>query len=215
MLEKLKNDVWENCLELPKNHLVVMTSGTVSARDVDSGLVVVKPSGVDYGKLRPEDMAVVDMDGKILEGKLKPSVDVHTHLYVYKNRKDVHGVTHTHSPYASIFAVLGEPIPCCLTASAMLGGEIPIGGLALVGGEEIGREILAKIGDKKAIIMQNHGIYTIGKDSFEATKFAVEVEEIAKIVHFALSRGKPIPLTEEGLRITMDIYQNKYGQDHH
>jgi L-ribulose-5-phosphate 4-epimerase len=94
----------------------------------------------------------------------------------------------------------------------MLGGEIPIGELALVGGEEIGKEILAKIGDKKAIIMQNHGIYTIGNEAFEATKFAVEVEEIAKIVHFALLRGKPVPLTEEGLRVTTDIYQKHYGQ---
>lgn len=212
MLEKLKKDVWENCLELPKNHLVVMTSGTVSARDVASGLVVVKPSGVNYEKMQPEDMVVINSDGKIIEGKLKPSVDVQTHLYIYENRKDVNGVTHTHSPYASIFAVLAEPIPCCLTASAMLGGEIPIGGLALVGGEEIGRELLTKIGDKKAIIMQNHGIYTIGKDAYEATKFAVEVEEIAKIVHFALLRGTPVPLTEEGLRVTMDIYENQYGQ---
>jgi L-ribulose-5-phosphate 4-epimerase len=212
MLEKLKKDVWENCLELPKNHLVVMTSGTVSARDVESGFVVVKPSGVNYEKIQPEDMVVVGLDGEIIEGNLKPSVDVKTHLYIYKIRKDVNGVTHTHSPYASIFAVLAEPIPCCLTASAMLGGEIPIGGLALVGGEEIGKEILAKIGGKKAIIMQNHGIYTIGNDTFEATKFAVELEEIAKIVHFALSRGKPVPLTEEGLRVTMDIYENQYGQ---
>jgi L-ribulose-5-phosphate 4-epimerase len=212
MLEELKKAVWKNCLELPKNHLVVMTSGTVSARDKETGLVAVKPSGVDYEILRPDDMAIMNLEGQILEGKLKPSSDVKTHLYIYKHRNDINGVTHTHSPYASIFAVLGEPIPCCLTASAMLGGEIPIGGLALVGGEEIGKEILTKIGNKKAIVMLNHGVYTIGKDSDEATKFAVEVEEIAKIVHFALSRGKPIPLTDEGLRVTMDIYQNHYGQ---
>jgi L-ribulose-5-phosphate 4-epimerase len=212
MLNELKQAVWENCQELPKNHLVVMTSGTVSARDPESNMIVVKPSGVLYEKLRPEDMVVMDMEGAIIEGSMKPSVDVHTHLYVYNHRPDVNGVTHTHSPYASIFAVLAEPIPCCLTASAMLGGEIPLGGLALVGGEEIGKEILSKIGDKKAIIMQNHGVYTIGKDTYEATKFAVEVEEIAKIVHFAMSRGKPVPLTEEGLKVTMDIYQNKYGQ---
>jgi L-ribulose-5-phosphate 4-epimerase len=212
MLEELKKTVWKNCLELPKNNLVVMTSGTVSARDKASGLVAVKPSGVDYEILQPEDMVIMNLEGEILEGKMKPSSDVKTHLYIFKHRDDIHGVTHTHSPYASIFAVLGEPIPCCLTASAMLGGEIPLGGLALVGGEEIGKEILSKIGNKKAIVMLNHGVYTIGKDCDEATKFAVEVEEIAKIVHFALSRGKPIPLTDEGLRITMDIYENHYGQ---
>jgi len=212
VLDNLKKAVWKNCLELPKNHLVVMTSGTVSERDKESGLVAVKPSGVDYEILQPDDMVIMNLEGEILEGKMKPSSDVKTHLYIYSHRDDIHGITHTHSPYASIFAVLGEPIPCCLTASAMLGGEIPLGGLALVGGEEIGKEILTKIGEKKAIVMLNHGVYTIGKDSNESTKFAVEVEEIAKIVHFALSRGKPVPLTDEGLKTTMDIYNNSYGQ---
>jgi L-ribulose-5-phosphate 4-epimerase len=212
MLEQLRLEVCECNKSLPKYGLVVMTSGTVSGRDPGSGLIVVKPSGYSFEIMQPEDMVVVDPEGMVVEGKLKPSVDLNTHLYIYKERTDVHGLVHTHSPFASIFAVLGQPIPPCLTASAMLGGEIPIGGLKLVGGKDIGEEIINKIGDKSAIIIQNHGVYTIGKNASEALKMAVEVEEIAKITHFALCQGKPILLSDEDIQFTRNIYENDYGQ---
>ena len=125
MLETLRNEVWKCNLELPKQGLVKTTSGNVSGRDPETGLVVIKPSGYNYEGMMPEDMVVVSLDGTVIEGHLKPSVDTSTHLYVYAHRPDVMGMVHTHSPYASIFAVLGEPIPACLTASALLGGEIP------------------------------------------------------------------------------------------
>jgi hypothetical protein len=146
LLEKLREIVWKCNLELPKNDLVKMTSGNVSGRDAETGLVVIKPSGYAFEELTPSHMVVVDMDGKVVEGNLKPSTDTDTHLYVYKNRPDIFGMVHTHSPYASSFAVLGQPIPACLTASAMLGGEIPIGGYAPIGGADIGQEIISKIG---------------------------------------------------------------------
>jgi len=186
MLEELRQVVWECNLELPKYKLVVMTSGNVSGRDPKTGYVVIKPSGYSYEKLTPEDLVVVDLYGNVIEGYLKPSVDTDTHLYIYRNRPDVGGIVHTHSTFASTFAVLGEPIPPCLTASAMLGGEVPIGKFVAIGGEEIGKELLAKIGDKLTIIMQNHGVFTIGKDAHQATKVAIEIEEIAKITYFAL-----------------------------
>ena len=212
LLEQLREIVWKCNLELPKNGLVKMTSGNVSGRDPESGLVVIKPSGVSFEALTPADMVVVDVDGRVVEGNLKPSTDTDTHLYVYCHRPDVFGMVHTHSPYASSFAVLGQPIPACLTACAMLGGEIPLGGYAPIGGEDIGQEIINKIGLAKAIIMQNHGVFTIGASAQQATKMAVEVEEIAKITHLAMLRGQPIQLSPSQVNYMMNLYQNEYGQ---
>lgn len=212
LLEQLRKTVWECNLELPKNDLVKMTSGNVSGRDPASGLVVIKPSGFRYEEMTPAHMVVVDLDGRVVEGNLKPSTDTDTHLYVYRRRPDVFGMAHTHSPYATTFAVLGQPIPACLTASAMLGGEIPLGGYAPIGGEEIGQEIINKIGRALAIIMQNHGVFTIGSSPQQATKMAIEVEEIAKITHLAMVRGQPIPLAPEQIDYMVNLYQNEYGQ---
>ncbi len=212
LLEKLRKIVWKCNLELPKNDLVKMTSGNVSGRDPESGLVAIKPSGVSFEELTPEAIVVVDMEGRVVEGKLKPSTDTDTHLYVYQHRPDVFGIVHTHSPYASSFAALGQPIPACLTSCGMLGGEIPLGGYAPIGGEDIGQEIIDKIGRSLAIIMQNHGVFTIGSSAKQATKMAVEVEEIAKITHLAMLRGQPIMLTESQLEFMVDLYQNNYGQ---
>ena len=212
MLEELKKEICEYNLELPRRGLVVMTSGNVSGRDPDTNLVVIKPSGVKYATLQPEDLVVVDLDGKKVEGKLRPSVDTESHLYVYRNRPDVCGVCHTHSTFASVFAALGMPIPAVLTTTAMLGGEIPLGGFVPVGEAEIGKEVVERIGDKKAIILNNHGVFTIGKDAYHATKMAIEVEEIAKITYHALLMGKPNVLTDEQIGLFKHIYENVYGQ---
>jgi L-ribulose-5-phosphate 4-epimerase len=212
LLEALREEVWKCNLELPKNDLVKMTSGNVSGRDPDTGLVVIKPSGYRYEELTAAHMVVVDLDGRVVEGDLKPSVDTDTHLYVYRHRPDVLGMAHTHSPYASTFAALGQPIPPCLTASAMLGGEVPLGGYVPIGGEAIGAEIVRKIGKSLAIIMQNHGVFTIGSSARVATKMAVEVEEIAKITHLAMTRGQPIILRPEQIAEMVDLYANRYGQ---
>jgi L-ribulose-5-phosphate 4-epimerase len=212
LLEHLREIVWKCNLELPKNGLVKMTSGNVSGRDPETGLVVIKPSGYSYEEMTPAHMVVVDLGCQVIEGDLKPSTDTDAHLYVYRERPDVMGVVHTHSPYATSFAVLGQPIPACLTASAMLGGEIPLGGYAPIGGDAIGREIIGKIGRAKAIVMQNHGVFTIGSSPQEATKMAVEVEEIAKIAHLAMQRGTPVLLTPDQVDQMVDLYQNFYGQ---
>ncbi len=212
LLEQLREIVWKCNLELPKNDLVKMTSGNVSGRDRETGLVVIKPSGFSYEEMKPEHMVVVDLSGQVIEGNHKPSVDTDTHLYVYQRRPDVFGMAHTHSPYATSFAVLGQPIPACLTTCAMLGGEIPLGGYAPVGGEEIGQEIIDKIGRALAIVMQNHGVFTIGSSPQEATKMAVEVEEIAKITHLAMLRGQPIQLNADQVDQMVDLYTHKYGQ---
>jgi len=212
MLEDLKREVWECNLMLPKYNLAVMTSGNVSGRDQDSGLVVIKPSGYNYEKLLPEDMVVVNLDGKVIEGNLRPSLDTNTHLYIYRQRDDINGIVHTHSIYASSFAVAGEPIPACLTSSGMLGGGIPVGGYVTIGGEEIGAEIVSKIGMKLAIIMKNHGVFTIDNDARHATKLAVVVENIAKIAHLAITRSKITHMSDKQIKTMIGLYQNKYGQ---
>ena len=212
LLEHLREIVWKCNMELPKNDLVKMTSGNVSGRDPATGLVVIKPSGYSYEEMTPAQMVVVDLSGRVIEGDHKPSVDTDTHLYVYQRRPDVFGMAHTHSPYATSFAVLGQPIPACLTACAMVGGVVPVGGYAPIGGEAIGQEIIDCIGRSLAIVMQNHGVFTIGSSPQEATKMAVEVEEIAKITHLAMLRGQPIQLSVDQVDQMVDFYLNKYGQ---
>src|SRR5918998_4371779 len=213
MLEQLKEQVWKLHLELPKNNLVVWTSGNVSARDPDSGLVVIKPSGVMFDELRPEDHVVVDLDGNIVEGSLKPSSDTASHLYIYRHRPDVNGVVHTHSPYATAFAAVGRPIPVYLTAIAdEFGGPIPCAGFALIGGEEIGRQVVEHIGTSPAVLLKNHGVFTIGPNARAAVKAAVMVEDIARSVWLALQLGQPDEIPAEDVAKLHHRYTHVYGQ---
>ncbi len=212
MLEKLRQEVFESLIELPKNRLVTMHSGTVSGRDPETGNIVIKPTGFRYDRLTPGDLLVIDSKGKILEGSLRPSSDTETHLYLYEHRPDIFGIVHTHSPYACTFAALGKPIPAVMTSAAMLGGEIPIGGYAAVGGEDIGSEIIRKIGKCSAIIMQNHGVYTISSTVWQATIDAVEVEDLAKIALFSSLLGDPIKMTQAQIEEFQNIYHTLYGQ---
>ena len=150
-------------------------------RDKESGYVVIKPSGIRYEDLRPEHMVVVDIDGRIIEGGYKPSSDVASHLYIYRQREDINGVVHTHSRYATAFAALGRPIPVYLTAHGdEFGCTIPCGGFALIGGEEIGKVVVDTIGDSLACLLKNHGVFTIGRTGSEAVKAAVMTEDIAR-----------------------------------
>ena len=213
MLEDLKELVCELNLELPKNRLVTATSGNLSARDSATGYVVIKPSGVKYSKLKPSLMIVVDTEGKVIEGGLKPSVDTKTHLYLYRHRQDINGIVHTHSNYATSFAALGEPIPVYLTAIAdEFGGPIPIGEYAPIGGEEIGKEILRSLGNSPVILMKNHGVFTVGSTPEAALKAAIMTEDIAKTVYLALLRGKPQEIPPEEVARAHRAYIEKYGQ---
>lgn len=213
MLEQLKEQVWKLHLELPKNNLVVWTSGNVSARDPETGLVVIKPSGLLFDDLRPEDHVVVDLDGKVVEGDLKPSSDTASHLYIYRHRPDVNGVVHTHSPYATAFAAVNRPIPVYLTAIAdEFGTTIPCGGFALIGGEEIGQQVVEHIGKSPAVLLKNHGVFTIGPSARAAVKAAVMVEDVARTVWLALQLGLPDEIPAEDVAKLHDRYMNVYGQ---
>ena len=213
MLENLKKEVYKAHIKLWENKLVMWTSGNVSARDPKTNLVVIKPSGVPYDKLSFDNLVIVDLNGNIVEGNLKPSVDMATHLYVYKHMPDVMSVIHTHSTYASAFAATGKPIPVCLTAMAdFFGCNIPIGNLVLIGEEEIGKEVVSKIGNSKAIIMKNHGPFTIGKSVNEALKAAIFLEEGAKTLIMAKILGEPQSIPGFIVKTLHKNYNEKYGQ---
>ena len=213
MLEELKEQLVQLHLELPKNDLVRWTGGNVSARDPQTGLVVIKASGIRYEEMRPEHMVVMDLDGKRLEGDYKPSSDVFSHLYIYKHRPDVGGVVHTHSRYATAFASLGKPIPCVLTAIAdEFGGPIPCGGFALIGDEAIGKMVIDYIGKSPAVLLKNHGVFTIGKDAMAAVKAAVMTEDAAATVWMALQIGTPDIIPQEDVDKLHARYTTVYGQ---
>lgn len=213
MLEALREEIHRLHLELPKNNLVAWTSGNISGRDPETDLVVIKPSGVRYEELTPEMMVVVDLEGKLIEGELKPSSDVATHLYIYRHRHNVGGIVHTHSTFATAFAVAGRPIPANLTAMGdEFGGPIPVGGFALIGGEEIGREVMKAIGASKAVLMKNHGVFAIGPTALSALKAAVMVEDAARTMYYALQLGEPLEIPAEQLAKLHKRYTEEYGQ---
>ena len=213
MLERLKEELVQLHLELPKNQLVTWTGGNVSVRDPETGLVVIKPSGVMYQDLTSDKMVVLDLNGKIMEGLLTPSSDSATHLFIYRNRADVNGIVHTHSPYATAFAAVGKSIPPVLTAICdEFGGEIPVGGFAPIGDEAIGIEVIRSIGSSSAILMQNHGVFTIGKSAKVAVKAAVMVEDAARTVYYAMQLGKIIPIPDEMVNRLHKRYTEVYGQ---
>jgi L-ribulose-5-phosphate 4-epimerase len=189
------------------------TGGNVSARDPETGLVVIKPSGVRYEDIRPEHMVVLDMHGKIVEGTLKPSSDTYSHLYIYRERLDVGGVVHTHSRYATAFAAVGKSIPCVLTAMAdEFGGAIPCGGFALIGDEAIGKVVVESIGTSPAVLLKNHGVFTIGKDAKAAVKAAIMTEDVAATVWMALQIGQPDEIPAEDIAKLHERYTKIYGQ---
>ena len=213
MLEKLRAEVCKLNLELPRYNLVVWTAGNVSARDPETNLVAIKPSGVMFEDLRPEDQVILDLNGKVIAGKLKPSSDAASHLYIYRHRADVNGVVHVHSPYATAFAALGRPIPVYLTAMAdEFGGLIPCADFALIGGEEIGRQVVEHIGQSPAVLLKHHGVFTIGKNATAAVKAAVMTEDVARTSFLALQMGKPKEIPPEAVAKLHRRYMNVYGQ---
>jgi L-ribulose-5-phosphate 4-epimerase len=213
MLDHLREQLYLLHQELPRHNLVAWTSGNISARDPQSGYVVIKPSGVRYETLRAEHMVVVDPEGGLVEGTLSPSSDTASHLYIYQRRPDVNGIVHTHSPYASAFAAVNRPIPVVLTAIAdEFGGPIPCGGFALIGGEEIGQVVVESIGKSPAVLLKNHGVFTIGKNAEAAVKAAVMVEDVARTVWLALQIGQPDEISPENVAKLHDRYTNVYGQ---
>jgi len=212
MLEKLREEVWRANMALPANHLVTWTSGNVSGRDPQSGLVVIKPSGVLFEDLTPGNMAIVDRDGHVIEATHGPSTDTASHLSIYRHRPDVNAVAHTHSNYATAFAAVGRPIPVCLTAIAdEFGAEIPCAPYVRIGDAQIGEVIVQHIGASVAILMKQHGVFTIGPTVQKALKAAVMVEDVARTVWLAMQIGQVEPLPAAEIAANYERYQHRYG----
>jgi L-ribulose-5-phosphate 4-epimerase len=201
--------------ELVASGLVAWTSGNISARVPDEELMVIKASGVPYAELTPEAIVVCDLEGELVEGSLAPSSDAATHGYVYRNMPEVGGVAHTHSPYATAWAARGESIPCVLTAIAdEFGGDIPVAPFALIGGEDIGREIVDTLDGHRspAVLLRGHGVFALGAGPRDAVKAAVMCEDAARTVHLARALGEVEPLDAHDIDALYDRYQNVYGQ---
>jgi L-ribulose-5-phosphate 4-epimerase len=215
VVRKLRETVSALHQELVRYNLVAWTAGNVSGRVPGEDLFVIKPSGVTYDALTPESIVVCDLDGELVEGELSPSSDTAAHAYVYRAMPQVGGVVHTHSTYASAWAARGESIPCVLTAMAdEFGGEIPVGPFALIGGDDIGKGIVATLDGHRspAVLMRNHGVFTIGADARAAVKAAVMCEDVARTVHVARQLGEPLPIAGPDIDSLYDRYQNVYGQ---
>ena len=218
-IERVRLEVAALHAELVRNGLVVWTGGNVSGRVPGADLFVIKPSGVSYDALSAADMILCDLDGTAIEGSegshRSPSSDTAAHAYVYRHMPEIGGVVHTHSTYACAWAARGEEIPCVLTAMAdEFGGPIPVGPFAIIGDDSIGRGIVETLSGhrSRAVLMRNHGPFTIGKDARDAVKAAVMVEDVARSVHIARQLGEPVLIPQEAIDRLFDRYQNVYGQ---
>ena len=218
-IARLRDEIARLHAELTRNGLVVWTGGNVSGRVPGADLFVIKPSGVDYADLAPENMILCDLDGNVIPdtpgSDRSPSSDTAAHAYVYRHMPGVGGVVHTHSTYATAWAARGEAIPCVITAMAdEFGGPVPVGTFAIIGDDTIGRGIVdALTGHRsRAVLMQNHGPFTIGTDARDAVKAAVMVEDVARTVHIARQGGELIPIPQAAIDSLFTRYQTVYGQ---
>lgn len=214
-LQEFRDRVTALNIDLVKYGLVAWTAGNVSERLPDGNSFIIKPSGVMYDDLKPADLVICDLNGEVIEGALAPSSDTKTHAYIYREMSDVNGIVHTHSNYASAWAAANKPIPCALTAMGdEFGGDIPLGPFALIGGEEIGKGVVStlKSSNSPAVLMANHGVFTIGKSAQAAVKAAVMCEDVAKTMYIAAQLGEIHRLQESDIAKLYDRYQNVYGQ---
>lgn len=213
ILEELRTHVLQTALSLPKYGLVWMAGGTVCARDPNTGYVVVTPSGLDYSWLIPEDMIVTDMEMNLVEGKYRPSVALNLWIGFMKARPELNAVVHTHSPYATAFSVVYEPIPVITeTIADWFGQPIPVTRYLSVEDPEFPTLPVEVMGDGYAVLLGNHGPITVGKTLEHALERAVTLEEAARTYSIACTIGAPTPVTEEQARASFDYYHNRYGQ---
>ena len=202
-------------IDLQRYGLVAWTAGNVSERMADGKSFMIKPSGVSYEDLKPSQMIICDLDGKVIEGELSPSSDTFTHAYIYRHMPEVGGVVHTHSNYAAAWSAIHSAIPCALTAMAdEFGGEIPLGPFALIGNDAIGKGVVETLTGHRssAVIMKNHGVFAIGKDATAAVKSAVMCEDVAKTTWIAKTLGTLQLIDQASVDKLYDRYQNIYGQ---
>lgn len=213
LLKELREKVIEAGLQLKEYNLITLTGGNVSGRDEKTGYIAITPSGMEYASLKLEDIVIVDEEGNIEDGFRKPSSDLITHLQIYKAKKNINGIIHTHSPYASSYAILNKKIPVISTTMANeVGGEVPVAKYAPVGSKELGINIIENIKKQNAVLLQQHGVFTFGKDVHHALIASVMLEDAAKTYHLSSLIGEPDVLSQEEIDRAHDLFMNEYGQ---
>jgi L-ribulose-5-phosphate 4-epimerase len=213
-LAQLRDQVCQANKLLPATGLVTMHSGNASGLDRQTGRLVIKPSGVDYDTLTPDDLVEVDLaTGEVLHSHLRPSVDLPHHVFLYRHMAGVGGIIHTHSNYATAWAAVGKPIPLCLTAIAdQFGAEIPCTPYVDNDEDHIGRAVLKHRNRAPAILLAHHGVFAWGPTVADALKVAVMTEDVAKTVLLAVQLGQPRDLPPEEAKKWYDRYHHAYGQ---
>jgi L-ribulose-5-phosphate 4-epimerase len=213
LLKELREKVIEAGLQLKEYNLITLTGGNVSGRDEKTGYIAITPSGMEYASLKLEDIVIVDEEGNIEDGFRKPSSDLITHLQIYKAKKNINGIIHTHSPYASSYAIFNKKIPVISTTMANeVGGEVPVAKYAPVGSKELGINIIENIKKQNAVLLQQHGVFTFGKDVHHALIASVMLEDAAKTYHLSSLIGEPDVLSQEEIDRAHDLFMNEYGQ---
>lgn len=214
ILEELRTQVLQTALLLPKYNLVWMAGGTVCARDPQTGYVAVTPSGLDYERLTPNDMIITDIDMNPVEGRFRPSVALNLWTGFMRTRpNEIYAVVHTHSPYATAFSVVHEPIPVITETQAdWFGQPVPVTRYLSVEDPEFPTLPVETMGNGFAVLLGNHGPITVGKTLEHALERAVTLEEAARTYSIARKIGSPVPLTAEQASASFDYYHNRYGQ---
>jgi L-ribulose-5-phosphate 4-epimerase len=213
LLPELRAEVARYARKMYASHLVQATQGNLSARDPESGRICLTPSGADYDLLAAEDIAVVDEEGRVLEGRWRPTVEMPLHTLLLRRRRDIHCVMHTHSPYATAFGVVYQPIPMILAESALcLGGPVPVAPYQMSGTHEFAELIAERLGDGSAVIWGNHGAMVVGTNLARAFSTAHALEDSAKVYAIARQLGTPALLPDEEVAKLHAFWKTSYGQ---
>lgn len=212
LIEKLRQDCIDVGMKLLREQLVTGTMGNMSARDPESGLFAIKPAGIEYPDITLEDMVIMDLEGKVVDGKLKPSTEWPMHLLVYQERSNINAIIHTHSPFATTFACVGKGIPVLNGEAAAMGGVIECARFEPGGTRELGLAALESLGDRDAVLLRNHGMLAVGPTLKRAYYAASITENTARLFIYGKVIGEPVSLPEELVKEIRYEYQYKYFQ---
>lgn len=211
--ENVRKQIIEAGVEMAKTRLVLGTWGNISVRVPGEACFAITPSGVDYNDIKAEGVAIMDMEGKVIDGNMKPSIEWPMHLEVYKNRKDVNAVVHTHSTYCTAMAIARKPIPAAAEDMVQIvGGDVRVSRYFLPGSPELGKAAVEALEGRNAVILANHGCLAAGKDLKETMKIAQIVEKSAQATIFAQIMGGVVELNQKEIDTMRDFYLNQYGQ---
>ncbi len=208
-----RKEIIDASLSILRSALVIGTWGNLSVRIVGEDLIAITPTGVDYEKLMPENIPIVDMEGNLIDGNMIPSIELPMHLEIYRNRPDINAVVHTHSVYCTAMAIARKPIPAsCEDLIQIVGGDVRVSEYRLPGSVDLGKVVLTALEGRQAALLANHGLLAAGSSLKETMKIALICEKSAQATLLAANIGGAVSLSEEDCAFMRDFYLNKYGQ---